>query len=227
MDQFNNNFNENQNIGFNSNPNQEQNFAQRDMQMNQADIYAPYNQPQDENSQESQPQQNTNQQNFYGYNVQQNNQYPDFNQQQPYNQSNPYYGKYNQQPYNQNNQYNQYGDYNQPPQYNAPYYNQQYPIYNFQEKTKGFAIASLILGICSTLGSCCVWFLTLVTSITGLILGIVSLKRNEGGKGMAVAGIILSAVGILFSIFTMIIFIFGFAESRSYINSYDPYYFYN
>lgn len=214
MDSFNNNFNENQNNGFDSNPNQEQNFAQQEVQMNQADIYAPYNQPQEENPQESQPQQTANQQDFYGYNVQQNN------------QGNPYYGAYNQQPYAQNNQYNQYGDYNQPPQYNAPYFNQQYPIYNFQEKPKGFAIASLILGICSTLGSCCVWFLTIVTSITGLILGIVSLKRNEGGKGMAIAGIILSAVGILFSIFVMIIFIFGIIEGSNSINSYDPYNFY-
>lgn len=214
MDSFNNNFNENQNNGFDSNPNQEQNFAPQNVQMNQADIYAPYNQPQEENPQESQPQQTANQQDFYGYNVQQNN------------QGNPYYGAYNQQPYNQNNQFNQYGAYNQPPQYNAPYFNQQYPIYNFQEKPKGFAIASLILGICSFLGSCCVWFLTIVTSITGLILGIVSLKRNEGGKGMAVAGIILSAVGILFSIFAMIIFIFGIMQGESYINSYDPYEFY-
>lgn len=217
MEQFNNNFNENQNNAFNSNANSEQNFAQQDMQMNQADIYAPYNQPQDENSQESQPQQTAYQQDFYGYNAQQNNQYPDYNQ-QPYNQSNPYYGA--------NNQYNQYGDYNQPPQYNAPYFNQQYPIYNFQEKPKGFAIASLILGICSTLGSCCVWFLTLVTSIIGLVLGIVSIKRNAGGKGMAVAGIILSSVGILFSIFTMIIFVFGIIEGSNSINSYDPYNFY-
>ena len=214
MDSFNNNFNENQNNGFDSNPNQEQNFAQQEVQMNQADIYAPYNQPQEENPQESQPQQTANPQDFYGYNVQQNN------------QGNPYYGAYSQQPYAQNNQYNQYGDYNQPPQYNAPYFNQQYPIYNFQEKPKGFAIASLILGICSFLGSCCVCFLTLVTSITGLILGIVSLKRNEGGKGMAVAGIILSAVGILFSIFVMIIFIFGIIEGSNSINSYDPYNFY-
>lgn len=113
--------------------------------------------------------------------------------------------------------------YNQPQQYNDAYYNQQYPMYNFQEKPKGFAIASMILGIGSTLFSCCLWFFTLFTSITGLILGIVSLKRDEDGKGMAIAGIILSSVGILFSIFIVFIYIASMIEGMSYLDMYDYY----
>lgn len=243
MDEYNINFNENQNIDFNNNANVEQNVAPQETQINQADLYAPYNQPQAENIQESvpqqsvykqnnandyyQPQQNVNQQGFYDNNIpQSNNSYFDYNQQQQYNQNNPYGGTYNQSPYVQNNPNNQYREYNQPPQYNAPYYNQQYPMYNFQEKPKGFAIASMILGICSTLCSCCVWFLTLFTSITGLVLGIVSLKRNEDGKGMAIAGIILSSVGILFSILAMIINIFALIEGDSFFDPYDYYNYY-
>ncbi len=61
-----------------------------------------------------------------------------------------------------------------------------------QKKTSGFAIASLVLGI---LGFC-----TTITAIPGLILGIVGLqrvKRSGGtltGRGMAIAGIVTSAI---------------------------------
>ena len=61
-----------------------------------------------------------------------------------------------------------------------------------QKKASGFATASLILGI---LGFC-----TTITSIPGLILGIVGLqriKRSGGmltGQGVAIAGIVVSAV---------------------------------
>lgn len=63
-------------------------------------------------------------------------------------------------------------------------------------KTSGLAIASLVLGICGIL-TCG------LTAIIGLILGIVGLcainKRAEQlkGKGLAIAGIITSAIGIV------------------------------
>ena len=64
-----------------------------------------------------------------------------------------------------------------------------------QKKTSGFATASLILGI---LGFC-----TTITSIPGLILGIVGLKRIKRsggtltGQGMAIAGIVTSAIALV------------------------------
>jgi hypothetical protein len=63
-------------------------------------------------------------------------------------------------------------------------------------KTSGHAVASLILGI---VGPCTVG----LASIAGLILGIVGLskiKKSAGvirGQGLAIAGIILSALGVL------------------------------
>ena len=63
-------------------------------------------------------------------------------------------------------------------------------------KTSGHAVASLILGI---VGPCKVG----LASIAGLILGIVGLskiKKSAGairGQGLAIAGIILSALGVL------------------------------
>ncbi len=238
MDQYNNNINENQGMGSDNNVNTQQNVIPQEPQINQADLYAPYNQPQNENVQESvpqqnvyaqnnqngyyQPQQNVNQPNYNDNGFQQpNNPYSNYNQQ--YTQNSNYGNTYNQQPYVQNGQNGGYNMYNQPQQYNDAYYNQQYPMYNFQEKPKGFAIASMILGIGSTLFSCCLWFFTLFTSITGLILGIVSLKRDEDGKGMAIAGIILSSVGILFSIFLVFIYIASMIEGMSYLDMYDYY----
>ena len=63
-------------------------------------------------------------------------------------------------------------------------------------KTSGLAIASLVLGICGI-------FTCGVTAIIGLILGIVGLcaisKRAEQlkGKGLAIAGIVLSTISIV------------------------------
>jgi hypothetical protein len=59
------------------------------------------------------------------------------------------------------------------------------------QRTNGLAVAAMVLGI--------VWFWW-VGSILALILGFVALRqikeRNESGRGMAVAGIVLGCVGI-------------------------------
>lgn len=89
------------------------------------------------------------------------------------------------------------------------YNNQQYQVYGAgqyvtsePEKSNGMAIASLVLGICS-LACCCAG---IPFSVVGLILGIIA-RKNDSSDNMALAGIILSAIGIV--VFTMS-FIFGF-----------------
>ena len=81
-------------------------------------------------------------------------------------------------------------------------WNQQYqqpiPPYGYREpEHKGFAIASLVLGILSIV-LCCIYggFL----GILGLIFGIVSLAKKESKMGMAIAGIITSALGLIYAI---------------------------
>jgi len=72
---------------------------------------------------------------------------------------------------------------------------------------KGLAIASLLLGLISipTLG------LLGVGAITAIVLGVVAISRIKkepaiyGGKGMAVAGIITSAVSLFFGIMAAVI----------------------
>lgn len=64
----------------------------------------------------------------------------------------------------------------------------------------GLAVASLVLGVFSI---CTVWipFVGLIAWILaplGLILGLVALKRPTGpGRGVAIAGVVCSAIGLL------------------------------
>ena len=87
-----------------------------------------------------------------------------------------------------------YTYYQQQNGYAAPYYP---PPAVQSAPGNGYAVASLILGIVSVLVSCSL-FLTLPCAVVGLILGIVG--KSKGAGGMAVAGIILSALGLLIAI---------------------------
>ena len=62
---------------------------------------------------------------------------------------------------------------------------------------KGFSIASMILGIVGFL-AWCIPLCGFPVCLTGLILGIVGIKK--GGKGMAIAGIIMSAITLVMTI---------------------------
>jgi hypothetical protein len=68
---------------------------------------------------------------------------------------------------------------------------------------KGLAIASLVLGILSLCASAA-WWCGGPISIVGLVLGALGVKSR--GKGMAIAGIILSVVGLLLLVIFRVIF---------------------
>jgi hypothetical protein len=68
---------------------------------------------------------------------------------------------------------------------------------------KGFAIASLVLGILSLCGSGIFWCGGLI-SVIGIVLG--ALGINSRSKQMAIAGIILSALGLILAIIFRVIF---------------------
>lgn len=66
-------------------------------------------------------------------------------------------------------------------------------------KTNGFAIAGLVLGICSILfGWICCFN---ITSVLGIIFSVIGLCQTSGkkgnGKGLAIAGLVLSILSIL------------------------------
>ena len=113
------------------------------------------------------------------------------------------------QPYGQNGQ-----PYGQQPQYNqAPYGAQPYNQNNFgqpvtavvydavPDKISGVAVASLVCGI---LGLIFFWIpgVDLGLCLAGLICGIIAIVRGLSGKGLAIAGLILSIIdGILTLLF--------------------------
>jgi len=93
------------------------------------------------------------------------------------------------------------------PVYQTPVYSQPYQqtVVNdqpVQGESKVLAIISMILGILSLV--CCCWFgfFGIIVSVAGIAVGIIALATKKGGKGMAVAGIICSAIGLILAIIT-------------------------
>ena len=111
-------------------------------------------------------------------------------------------GQYNGQPnggYQSSGQYN--GQQNAPfqpsGQYNGqPYAGQYVPK---QNEPKGFAIAGMVLGIVSIV-CCCSPAFGGITGILGLIFSILVLVQKKPGKGMAIAGVICAAIGLLLAV---------------------------
>lgn len=68
----------------------------------------------------------------------------------------------------------------------------------------GFAIASMVCGIISLVCCCLIW-LSLVLGIAAVVLGVIALKSNCSGKGMAIAGIITGGIGIFIWLICLLI----------------------
>lgn len=99
---------------------------------------------------------------------------------------------------------NPYGDSTQQNSYNES------QNYNGEEKPKSKALAiwGMIIGIAMFLGGCCMLYVAMFSAtvlilvpaliaIVGLILSIMSIANKQGGKGMAITGIILCSLAIL------------------------------
>ena len=156
------------------------------------------------------PQYGQNDQNYgqpggqYGQNYGQPGGQYDQNYGQPNGQYDQNYGQYGQP----NGQYGQPGD-----PYGQNYANQNlnmgggpaYPQNNMPQESKGISIASMVLGIFSLTFGCCITYVGIATAIAGLITGIISLKDKKPGKGMAIAGIIMSAIALVFLVFCIIL----------------------
>jgi hypothetical protein len=80
------------------------------------------------------------------------------------------------------------------------------------QQSQGLAIGALVCGIISIL-SVCVWFLSIPLGIVAVILGIIGkgkAQRGEaGGQGLAKAGLILGAIGVVLSLILNIALIAG------------------
>jgi len=75
----------------------------------------------------------------------------------------------------------------------------------------GLSVASLVLGILSLLGFLVIIFIPLA----GVITGHLGYRREPAGRGMALAGLITSWVGLVLALlcYAFIIFVFFFSAS--------------
>ena len=67
-----------------------------------------------------------------------------------------------------------------------------------KNKSSGFAIAAIILGILSIV-LFCVWYISIIAGILGIIFGILGLKSSE--RNVSIGGIVTSAIGIVLAFF--------------------------
>ena len=68
----------------------------------------------------------------------------------------------------------------------------------------GLAIASMVLGICGVVFGCCFYWLAFILGVIGLILGAVALAKKTRGRGMAIAGLVLSIITIAFGVIGLV-----------------------
>ncbi len=112
--------------------------------------------------------------------------------QQPQNQQQPQYQQAQQ--FQQQPQYQQAQQFQQQPQYQQPVRAVVYDA--VPEKNHNAAIVALVLGILSIV-FCWLPGCNFVLCIIGIVCGAVSLGKKNPGTGMAVAGLIISIIGLL------------------------------
>ena len=76
----------------------------------------------------------------------------------------------------------------------------------------GFAIGSMICGIISIL-CCCLTWVSLILAIAAIVLGIIALKYQYDGRGMAIAGIVTGGIGIFIWLIVLLVAGSGFITS--------------
>ena len=98
-------------------------------------------------------------------------------------------------------------------------YVQYEPENNGGKKSKGLAIASMVIGIVMFVLGCCIFsvlavmtstftmLVPAVISLLGVIFGIMALVNKLGGKGMAIAGIVLNILSFFSCLYMLVSFI--------------------
>ena len=141
---------------------------------------------------------------------------PDYNTASGYNGSPDYNatsGYNSASDFNTTSGYNTAPDYNTSSGYNPPPGGSANGYYG-QPPSQGFGIASMVCGILA-LVTCCIWCLSVPLGIVSIVLGILQIQKKTA-KGMAIAGIVCSVIGILL---TAIISIYAGFIQRQYMDS--------
>ena len=128
--------------------------------------------------------------------------------------------------------YNQYqGDpygQNRPPDQYVPENGNQYntPANTVSGRSvNSFAVASLIMGVCSIV-LCCLGIFSIPMGGLGILFAILSRRKRKGMPGMGIAGMCTSILGLLFGLFFLIyvVFISAIMEDPDSRHMLDPLY---
>ena len=116
-----------------------------------------------------------------------------------------------------NGNYNGYGGYN-----NGGSNNDENRGYSFQtimdikSRNRGFAIASMIIGIFSIL--CCCWVYSgVILGALAIIFAVVSRVKMGYFDGMAIAGLVLGIIGLVFAVSTHLVTVVFIEEYMEWI----------
>lgn len=74
-------------------------------------------------------------------------------------------------------------------------------IYYTQNQSKGFSITALVLGLTSLL-----FGVTILVPIAALIFGLIGLRKEPTGKGMALVGVIVGGFSLAVALFLLLFF---------------------
>ena len=87
------------------------------------------------------------------------------------------------------------------------YYPQQQNGYQpVKAPTPLISTISMGAGALSLLLFCCIWKYDVVLCLPAIVLGIIGLKKEENGKGMAIAGIICGAIALMLVVACIVVY---------------------
>lgn len=75
---------------------------------------------------------------------------------------------------------------------------------NMANQSKGLSIASMVLGIIALVFFCFV-YICIPCGIISIILGGIALATKKAGKGMAIAGLVCSIIGIAIYVICLLV----------------------
>lgn len=93
----------------------------------------------------------------------------------------------------------------------TPVYPQQVVVGYQPGPPKGLSVTSMILGLVSIL-----FGFTFLVPVVGLILGIVGLRKEPAGRGMAIAGLVLNGLFVLgWALVIIFVFVIGIGAATT------------
>lgn len=89
-------------------------------------------------------------------------------------------------------------------------------VMEVRSKNRGFAIASMILGIISIV-CCCIYYIGLAAAVLAIVFAVISRVRMGYFDGFAIAGLITGIIGAVFGIAMLVVEIFFVEALDAYL----------